>query len=195
MHHLVDLYEVIVFLLLAGEYLYEHRAAHGQCLVYLLVEFVALRLALRQVFPARAAGGPRREYQERYDRDPHKRQRHTHAEERYECGDNSRDVANDVGESPAYDGAHAAYVGVHTRDYVALLLSCEEGMRHVLQMPVHLISHVKDDALRDPRVYVVFENAYELAHCERGKSRQQQLYEELHVFAHERLVYDAARQY
>ena len=65
-------------------------------------------------------------------------------------------------------------------------------MRHILQMLIHLIAHVKYDALRDPRVDVVLEHTHQLAHCQSGKCHKQELNEELHVFAHESLIDDAS---
>ena len=189
---LVDLYEVVVLLLLAGEYLYEHGAADRKRLVYLLIELVALGLALREVLPPGASGRPCRQHQKRYHRDAHQRERSAHAEERHKSRDDSCHIAHDVGERTADHRAHAAYVRVHAGDDVALLFGREERMRHVLQMPVHLVSHVENDALRDPRVDVVLEHTHKLAHCQRGERHKQELYEELHVFADERLIDDAA---
>ena len=65
-------------------------------------------------------------------------------------------------------------------------------MRHVLQVFIHLIAHVKDDALRDPRVDVVLKHTNKLAHGERCERGKEQLYEKLHVLSHQRLVHDAA---
>ena len=61
-------------------------------------------------------------------------------------------------------------------------------MRHILQMPVHLVSHIEYDALRDPRIDVVLEHTDKLAHRKRCKSHQQKLDEKLHVLADQRLV-------
>ena len=65
-------------------------------------------------------------------------------------------------------------------------------MRHVLQMLVHLVAHVKNDALRDPRVDVVLEHTDQLAHGQRRERGKQELYKELHVPADQRLVHDTA---
>ena len=192
-HFLVDLNEILVFLLFAGEYLYEHRAAYRQCLVYLLVELIALGLALSKVFPACTPRRSGREHQKRYYSDADDREWHRHAEQRDQCGDHGSEVAHDIRQCAADNGAYTAYVRIHSRNDIALLLCREEGMRHVLEMLIHLVAHVEDDLLGYPRVYVVLKHSYKLAHGKSRERRQKQLDKKIHVLADQGFVHDAPR--
>ena len=63
----------------------------------------------------------------------------------------------------------------------------------MLQMVVHLVFHVEDDALGDPGVDIALENADDLREGQREEGHEQELHEQLHVPADQRLVHDAAR--
>ena len=191
-HLPVDFDKVVIFLLLAGEYLDQHRAADRQRLVDLLIEFIALGLALREILPSRAACSPRRKNEKRYDQYAHYRKMRAHAEQCNESRDYRRDITDNVRESAADDRADTAYVGVHPRDDVALLLGREEGMRHVLEMFIHLIAHVEDYLLGYPRIDVVLKHTDQLAYSERSKSHKEQPDKQLHVLSYKCLINDTA---
>ena len=63
-------------------------------------------------------------------------------------------------------------------------------MRHVLEMVVHLVLHVEDDALGDPGVDIALEHRDHLGGRQRDEGHDEQLHEQAHVLAHERLVDD-----
>ena len=67
-------------------------------------------------------------------------------------------------------------------------------MRHVLKMPVHLIAHVENDALRYPGVDVVLQHTHKLAHGKRCKSHKKQLDKQLHILPDQSLINDAPCQ-
>ena len=48
-------------------------------------------------------------------------------------------------------------------------------MRHVLKMIKHLVLHIEDDPLRNPGVYVVFEDTDDLRNGKRCKCEKDQL--------------------
>ena len=188
---LVDGDEAFVLQLLAREELDQQRARDRQGLVDELVHLVALGLTRVEKLPARAADAAGRQDQQRDDEDAHDGELPAHGKERDERGDDGRDVRHDARERAGDHGADPADVGVHAGDDVALLLGGEEGVGHVLQMVVHLVLHVEDDALGDPGVDVALQHADDLRERQREEGHEQELDEQRHVPPHKRLVHDA----
>ena len=189
---LVDAHEALVLAVLGREHLHQKRARDGERLVDKLVHLVVLGLALKQQFEAHLAGAAGRQDEQRKHEDADYGQLGAHGEERHQRGDHGGDVAHDLRERARDDGADARDVGVHARDDVALLLGGEKRMRHALQVLVHLVLHVEDDAHRDPRVDVVLEHTHQLAGQHGGKRREKQADEQAEVVAYEGGVNDAA---
>ena len=189
---LIDRAEALVFLLLAGEELDQQRAADGQGLVHELVHLVVLGLARAGELPAGPADAAGGQDQQRDHDQTHQGELPAHREQ----GDQGRDdrchVAHDLRQGPRDDRAHAADVGVHAGDDVALPLGGEEGVGHVLEMVVHLVAHVEDDALGDPGVDIALQHADDLRDRQGHKGHQQKLDQQLHVLSDERLVHDAS---
>ena len=190
---LVDGDEALILSFLAREQLDQQGAGDGQRLVDELIHLVALGLALVEKLPAGAADAAGRENEQGNDHDPHNGELPAHGKQRDKRRHHRGNIAHNARECARDNGAHARNVGVHAGDDVALLLGGEEGMRHVLQMVVHLVFHVEDDALGDPGVDVALKHADDLREGQREEGHEQELHKQLHVPADQRLVHDAAR--
>ena len=66
-------------------------------------------------------------------------------------------------------------------------------MRHVLQMVVHLVLHIEDDALGNPRVDIALQYGDDLGSRQRDKGHYQQPDQQAHVLPDQRLIYDPPR--
>ena len=190
---LIDGDEALVLSFFAGEELDQQGAGDRQGLVDELVHLVALGLALVEKLPAGAADAAGREDEQGNDHDAHDGKLPAHGKQRDERGHHCGDIAHNAGERAGDDGAHAGDVGIHAGDDVALLLGGEEGVGHVLQMVVHLVFHVKDDALGDPGVDIALQNADDLRESQGKEGHEQELDEQLHVPTDQGLVHNAAR--
>ncbi len=188
----VDGHEPLILPLLAGEQLHQQRAADGQRLVDQLVHLVVLGLTVGEDLPAGLAHALGGQDQQRDYHDAHQRQAPAHGEQGHQRGDHHRQVADDAAEGAGDDRADAADVGIHAGDDVALLLRGEKGVGHVLEVIVHLVLHIEDDLLGDPGVDVALQHANDLGGGQRQRGEDQQLDQQGHVPAHQRLVHDAA---
>ena len=63
-------------------------------------------------------------------------------------------------------------------------------MGHVLQMVVHLVFHVEDNALGNPGVNITLQHRDDLGSRQRNKSRQQQAHQQRQILSHQRLVHN-----
>ena len=66
-------------------------------------------------------------------------------------------------------------------------------MKYILNRQIHLVLHVVDDALADPRVDVVLQHAHQLAREHGAKGGKQQPDQQGQVIAYQGLVDDASR--
>ena len=159
---LVDGNEALVLPPLTGEELDQQRAGDGKCLIDELVHLVALGLTFIEKLEARAAHAAGREDQQRDHENAHDGKLPAHGKERDQGRDHRGNIAHDAGKRAGNDGAYAADIGIHAGDDVALLLGGEEGVGHVLEMVVHLVFHVENDALGDPGVDIAFQHTDDL---------------------------------
>ena len=139
----IYLYKPVVFFFLSGKQFHQKRAAHGQGLIDDLIHLILLCLTFGQQAVAPAPGAPRRQDQERDDRDSGQGQLWTHGKHGDQRCHHRRRVAHQGGERTADHRAHPADIRVHPRDDIPLLFRREKGVGHIFQMPVHLIFHIK----------------------------------------------------
>ena len=188
---LVDRHKALVLPLLPGEELHQQRSADREGLVDELVHLVVFGLGVGEDLVALLAHTLGGQDQQRDHHDAHQGQLPAHGKEGRERGHHGGDVGDDAGERPGDHGAHAADIGVHAGDDVALLFRGEEGVGHVLQMVVHLVFHVEDDPLGDPGVDVALQHGDDLGGGQSHEGEKQELDQQLHVLAHQRLVHNA----
>ena len=65
-------------------------------------------------------------------------------------------------------------------------------MGHVLQMVVHLVLHIEDDALGDPGVDITLQDADDLGAGQGDEGQDQELDEQRKIFADQGFVHDLA---
>jgi len=188
---LIDGDKAVVLQLFAGEELDQQGAGDGQRLVDELVHLVVLGLALVEKLPAGAPHAARRQDQQGDDQHAHNGKLPAHGKERHKRRHHRGGIAHNARERAGDDGAYAGNVGIHARDDVALLFGGKEGVRHVLQMVIHLVFHVEDDALGNPGVYVALQHTDDLGQSQRKEGHEQQPDQKLHVLAHQRLIHHA----
>ena len=63
-------------------------------------------------------------------------------------------------------------------------------MRHILQMVVHLISHIENNALGDPCIDIGFKNRDRLRNCKSHNRSDQQFDQQRPVFSDQGLIND-----
>ena len=185
--------EALILRLLAREELHEQRPRDRERLVDELVHLVVFLLRVGEDAVAPLADALGRQDQQRDDDDARDGELPAHRKEGDKRCDHRREVRDDAAERAGDDRAHAGDVRVHARDDVALLLAREERVRHVLQMVVHLVLHVEDDALTDPGVDIALEHGDHLRRRERDEGENEELDEQRHVLPDEGLVHDLAR--
>ena len=172
-HLFVDLHKALVLHLFLRKQLYEQRTGDGQRLVHHLVHLVRLRPGFRQQFKPRDAHLFRGNDEQRHDGDADDGQPRAHGEQGDDRGHDRRDIADHRRERAGDDAAHPVDIGIHARDDVALLFRREKRMGHALQVGVHLVLHVEDDAGTDPRVDVALQHADDLRQRHGGEGRDQ----------------------
>ena len=164
-----------VFRFFPAEQLHQQLAADGERLIQNPVDFIIAGLRLPRQFPSGLPGHACRQREQGHNDDSHQRQNPVlleHGNHRHRQGNQ---IGQNAGERSCDHGFHAGDIAGHPGNDIPLISGCEEPLTHLLQMAVHLISHVIGDMLSDPAVQIGFPYPDQIRHQMQREGQQDQL--------------------
>ena len=183
-----------VFLFFLSEKLDQKLPAHRKRLIQDPVNLIIAFLGFIGKRPPRLPGSAGRNGKEGNDHDPDQRQDPVLLEH----GDHGNHKGDDIGQNArkgvGNNRLHPVDVAGHARDNVPLVIICKKPLGHLLQMAVHLISHVKCDMLRHPGIDIALRKPDEIREESHQKRQKNIAHQSVQVSLQKTLIQDLSGQ-
>ena len=194
-HAAVDVFVPFVLLVFLSEELDQKLTAHRKSLVQDPVHFIVCFLGFTCDSPPSLSCPPCGEDEERYHRDTQKRQYPVLLEHGSQREYKGYRIRKDALEGVGYNGFYSAYIRGHPGYYIALVVRSKEPLRHLLEVPEHLVPHIEGDMLGDPCVYIALSHSYEIGKKRYGERCDYIYDEQSQVLPYQSLVDYLTRKY